>query len=697
MDLIYADVENGLIIDRGVLNNYSFDLSFGEDENNFELRCPIEGTRLTENQLVYISGTEYGGIIDAIEVDTANLIMIYTGRTWHGILESKVIYPPKGTDYIYLQGDANDVLQYLLELMNIIPGDENTLYVSPEHSFMSVADTDSYIDIDMKVTSKSGNYAHGYTFIRDMLYAANAKLKIVDGVLSAVGLIDYSNDDDFIEGTDQFKAKRNYNSLNHLHCMGRGNLANRYTIDLYLDENGGLLPYAKENPIKDSDYYTDIKALSQSTDPEDRANFAIISEHMVTGVKEIAEIYDYPSIQDTLHYVELESEPEDWSTDLTPENALKDKQWGFQKYFQMDDDGGYNAVQKPALQDAYELQEEQPLDWSGSFSNYYVQGSDGYTHVQSVNEYDIQSTMPTGWYNGEYANYYKLQNNNYVKVQKVNGLILTEEQPSNWTTDWGSYYLANGNKVPSVVPDPVYKLQRKGQKPSDWSSNYKSYYTSDGVEMRPVSGVTKTTPHAILTTYRPTDWKDKYIDYWYQEKGTWHRNTQKSAPKWKPNKYYMDKKETKAPKWVKDKYYTKIQDPEHAPAWAAGTYYTSGQKVPEWGSFTVYKKRTIPNWTYNKYYTAYKVQPIPTWIENTYFEEFVNHYEALVEAAKSKIAEYQNKNTLEISLDEKRIYDINDRVGASDEVTGIRAVERIVQKIIKIERGIVSFDYNTGT
>ena len=37
MDLIYADVEKGIIIDRGVLNTYKFDCSFGEKENDFEL------------------------------------------------------------------------------------------------------------------------------------------------------------------------------------------------------------------------------------------------------------------------------------------------------------------------------------------------------------------------------------------------------------------------------------------------------------------------------------------------------------------------------------------------------------------------------------------------------------------------------------------------------------------------------------
>mgnify|MGYP007115363764 CR=1 FL=1 len=54
------------------------------------------------------------------------------------------------------------------------------------------------------------------------------------------------------------------------------------------------------------------------------------------------------------------------------------------------------------------------------------------------------------------------------------------------------------------------------------------------------------------------------------------------------------------------------------------------------------------------------------------------------------------KDELEIKLDETTVYDINDRVGASDEVTGIGAVERIIQKVVKIERGVVSYKYNTG-
>jgi hypothetical protein len=698
MDLIYADVIEGNIIDRGVLNNYSFDMSFGEKENDFQLKAPLEGTRLEPDQIIYISGTEYGGVIDSVQVDTANLMMIYAGRTWHGILENKILYPLKGVDYMYLQGDANEVLAYLLERMNIIPGDANELYVRPENAVLSVSEEESGIDIDMRVSSESGNYAHGYTFIRDMLYRYDAKLQIIDGVLSAVPLVDYSNNDDFLEGTDQFTAKRNYNSLNRLHCMGQGNLANRYTIDLYLDDNGGLLPYSRENPVQDSDYYTDIEALSHSTNPEDVANFEKINKYMVTGINEIADVYDYPNIQNTYHYVPLISQPSEWESDLTPSEQLKDKKWGFQQYFQMKNNvesgDEYENVPKPSLEYRYNLQYSKPADWDSNFANYYMQNANGMVNVTRVETYSQVTSQPADWYIGGYENYYKLDNNRYVKVRKVPGLVPLPYIPANWYTNPTAYCYANGAPVEWITSPASY--QPLNDAPGDWASNYGSYYQTDGVNFTNVSGVSKVREHAILTTQKPTDWANSYKNYWYQVGKPWVHPSGKKAPKWKPNKYYMDEHYTVAPTFKKGLYYWKYQPADQAPTFVPGQFFTNGEVVPTWGTFAVFQKSTIPTWQTNKYFTAEQYQPIPIFKSNTYFKQYEDHYEALVEAAKNKIAEYMSKDDLTITLDDTRVYDINDRVGASDEVTGLGAVERIVQKIIKINRGIVSFDYNTG-
>ena len=695
MDLIYADVEKGIIIDRGVLNTYTFDCSFGEKENDFELRVPMGAHELSEDQIVYVNGTEYGGVIDAIEVDTENQMMIYTGRTWHGILENKILYPQPGYNYFYVNGDANEVLRELLERMNIIPGDLNELYVKPENAFMSVATHNAGYDVNARVASESGNYAHGYTFIRDLLYQFDLKPQIVNGVIEAVPNVDYSSDDDFLEGTDQFRAKRNYNSINRLHCMGSGNLADRYVIDLYLDENGGLLPYARENPVQDSDYYTDIAALAESTNEEDIKNFEILSAHMVTGINEMADIYDYPSIGSTYHYVLLETVPDDWGKDLTPSKELDEKEWGFEQYFSQtlkNDTVEYKNLEKPALAYRYDLQLSMPGDWTSNFANYYVSDNEGYKSVDPVELYDVQSTQPPQWYAGAYMNYYKLENGSYVTISQVPGLIRLTTQPPDWTTRWTEYCKQDGSKVESIVPEPTYELLKK--KPSDWDKYYSNYYQTDGVEFSSVSP--KQVKDHVLTTYQPSNWKKEYKNY-FRKKGTkYYQVTDKTVPKWKANTFYKEVTKNETPSFRKNKYYVKHQDDPHAPPFVAGAYYSSGYVIPAFSAQTVYKKRTYPTWQTNTYYTAVQYQPIPEFIAGAYFKQYEDHFEALIEAAKKKLEEYMKKDELEITLDEKRVYDINDRIGASDEVTGIGASERITQKIITIERGIVKYKYNTG-
>lgn len=695
MDLIYADVVNNLIIDRGVLNNFSFDMSYGKDENDFQLVVPMSGVRLYEDQVVYIPGTEYGGVIDAIKVDTSAQMITYSGRTWHGILESKVLYPMQGNDYMYVSGEANEVLGKLLERMNLVPGDLNELYVQPTNSIITASTKDSGIYIDGKITSESGNYAHGYSFIRDLLYQNDAKPVIIDGVISAKTLIDYSNSEDFLEGTDQFTAKHKYNSINRLHCLGSGDLRNRFTIDLYLSEGGTLLPYSRENPTRDSDYYTDITALAQSTNPEDVENFEEIVSNMVTGIKEISDIYDFPNAQVTYHYVLQTSRPSDWETDLTPnitDVTSKEKKYGFEQYFyQNDADGTYKNLEKPDIQKRYDLQETMPGDWTSNFASYYTDGAGGYVKVSAVTSYNVVSTMPTGWYEGAYSNYFKYSNGSYTKISLVPGLIPLTDPPDEWTTNWNNFCTADGKSVEGVQGPAVYTKLTSAKAPSGWSDNYADYYYWDGVQYQKVKGVSKTI--WIKLASKPSNWKSTYKQYYIKVNGEWVNCTKPSQ--WNINKVRMRGSKTVAPSYQKNYYYSYYQPPKEAPAFVSGVYFSSGKVVPAWGSLTVYSKSTVPTWQTNKYYTEVAYQPIPSW-GNSYYTQYEDHYQALIEGALKKIEDSMIKDDLEIKLDETMEYDINDRVGASDEVTGIGAVERIIQKVVKIERGVTSYKYNTG-
>jgi hypothetical protein len=92
MDLIYT---NKAREDMGVLQDFDLDLAFGSDENNFECTIPAEKHCCESGSLLYLEGTEYGGMVDGIERDTEAKEVKYKGRTWHGILGSKVIEPLK--------------------------------------------------------------------------------------------------------------------------------------------------------------------------------------------------------------------------------------------------------------------------------------------------------------------------------------------------------------------------------------------------------------------------------------------------------------------------------------------------------------------------------------------------------------------------------------------------------------------------
>ena len=78
MDLIYATDEK---IDIGVMQDFTFDLAFGSDENDFELTTDINNHVCRAGYFIYIENTEYGGIINRIKVQTDSNTLIYKGRT----------------------------------------------------------------------------------------------------------------------------------------------------------------------------------------------------------------------------------------------------------------------------------------------------------------------------------------------------------------------------------------------------------------------------------------------------------------------------------------------------------------------------------------------------------------------------------------------------------------------------------------
>lgn len=245
MDLIYTDAKR---IDQGVLSAYSFDLSFGADENDFELTLGADELLLEFGSFIYIEGTEYGGIVDGRKTSTKGETITYTGRTWHGMLNSKVIEPDSGENYLVVSGEAGAVIAALLERLGL-------------SALFSAA-----VESDVTIKKYQFNrYCAAYDGIKAMLAAAGAKLKIAwrerQVFLSAEPIADYT--DSPIDGDiASLTVEKHQQKVNHLICLGKGNLAEREVIHLYANSAGGI---------------------------GDTQTF--------TGLEEVCEVYDYSAVE----------------------------------------------------------------------------------------------------------------------------------------------------------------------------------------------------------------------------------------------------------------------------------------------------------------------------------------------------------------------------------------------------------------
>lgn len=225
MDLIYTNSDR---VDQGVLLDYELDLAFGADENNMECRVQNGSHHCEAGSLLYIEGTEYGGIIDSITSDTGSGEVIYSGRTWHGILDSKVIQPDSGQAYLTVNGEANAVIADLLSRLALT----DLFEASDENSGVTIKNYQMH------------RYISGYDGIMKMLSSVGGKLKVsfngTKVVLSAAEVHDYTQDEEFDSDQVPFTAKRNYASVNHLICLGSGQLEERMVVHLYVDTDGKI-------------------------------------------------------------------------------------------------------------------------------------------------------------------------------------------------------------------------------------------------------------------------------------------------------------------------------------------------------------------------------------------------------------------------------------------------------------------------
>jgi hypothetical protein len=179
-----------------------------------------------------------------------------------------VIEPDSGEAYLTVAGEANYIIGSLIERLSLA----DLFEVSSEDSGLNIS---SY---------KMNRYIRGYDGILKMLNQVGGKLlfKVSGGkvILSAAPIHDYTRDEEFDSDLVDFDAKKKFRTVNHLICLGSGELENRTVIHLYADKDGNI-----------SETQTQF-GMDEFTDTYDYSNTESAEELKKSGIDKLKELWE---------------------------------------------------------------------------------------------------------------------------------------------------------------------------------------------------------------------------------------------------------------------------------------------------------------------------------------------------------------------------------------------------------------------
>lgn len=691
-DIVYANPSK---YEQGILSEYKLDLAYGSDENSFVLSMPKNQKLILDNHY-YIFSTKdanIGGVITGIGIDTASREIKYTGPTWHGILTQHIIEPRKGYDYRVYSGDANTVIK---EIMQDAQFDNSFVF--------SFNDEESGITI----YNYQVRYGNIYSVLTDMLYTYNAKLNlelIYQGTswtvrLSAVPLVDYSADEEWSSSQRDFVANKNYKPVNHMICLGSGDLRNRHVIHLFSD-GYNIMPYTNKNTVINGMLQVEVPMLIIIAAVYNNENEfpTAVEDGTWIGTFDGGVYHRYNG--EWVHMTEyrLLNPTNEPSAVVKDSDYILNKMW--QQYAGLMENTVVYDYPNAQTKDNYVLADSKPADWDKNYMNYYTYEDGNYKAFEGVEveEYRSLQGKPADWESAP-ERYYQVVNGEYHTVDKVDTDIYTliPSQPADWSDNYGLYYrLVNG------VYQPLEGVAVSGYEQADieiarneWSSAYNSYYTriwnGSYYEYNAVAGVTRY--RYLKQLSQPSNWDTNYSDYYMSNGNGGYKKVAGVEKKVKK------KKVTVAPAWKLNKYYTRYSF-QGAPTfnYNMGDLWKPFSRTdpPQFLTNYFYNKDTVPvapTFVVGQYYKLITTIVAPAY--DTAYILYHDHYADLVANALKRFDEYLNCDKISITLKPSEQYDIGDIVGATDEVTGLSVWQPITKKIIKIEKYKKVVNYEIG-
>ena len=653
MELIYTDHNQ---IEQGVIKDFTLDLAYGKDENDFELIT--NENVLVQGNYFFIPDTEYGGIVDEIEATTNQGTVTYRGRSFQGILES---FNMLEIDAFYGLVIDNDNIVVDALPSEILSGIIDQLQLP----FEVVVDDEEQISITVERNQGV------YSFLRSVCEPNNYKIKFDGFSITITGAIDYSSEDYYDTSLYNVKVKNSSKKPNHLIGVYKRDGENTIVKHLYFDEEGIVQPYYQ------------LDSMHSGEPRHDYEYERIQDEKLITGIDEVVEVIEGGNTIETMDLV-TELTDTDGNTPFVDGKPYDWDEKCYTDYFLISgvgDDG--IQYSNPEIENEYEEftihdtgTDEYSWAWwqnhwnecykrSGESPDYvYTQLSeDDCTHVPDVQPYNYVSQSE---WNKNYSLYsYRVSQNEYANFEGIPQYAY--EKQTKWGTYWntnrGDYYIYVYKKKLKVVP---YIAGKKGKE--GWFYDSLKNYKIDGVHtFYDAYGNVKTTfSKPKGSKYTSTKYKIyKPVTYW---EGWMSLNDYCS----------YKKKKLSDIKWESGKYYLK---------------YEKSKKAPEYPpSFPIYKVSemisavppAVSGSTRIKYYYP-KDLVKPPYEQGLYYRKVKDNYGELCKAMLSKYDEIVNGlNVIEPQIDlELAELDVGDIIGSTHPFTNEQLTAKIGKKIVK--------------
>lgn len=292
MDFIIADKDRMETGELPADAEIDLDLSEKSDNrpgrNDAELTVSAGAAGIDFGSYIFCPDTEYGGRILDLKRSTASSSAVWFVDTWRRMLGQTIIEPPEGEAYLTIPNeDANTVISRLLA------GRFGGIFVVPEEVSGII------------VSGQFDRYTTLLDGLTKLLAVHDARLKIqaIQGgageafrvQVEAVPIVDYSEEIEYSQDNRVNLSIRDYRrGINHLICLGSGELTERMVHHLYIQEDGS---------VGSTKFYTGI---DERTAKFDYPNAEDETELLKEGEEELLKLASYKKMEMSVQDLDLD-------------------------------------------------------------------------------------------------------------------------------------------------------------------------------------------------------------------------------------------------------------------------------------------------------------------------------------------------------------------------------------------------------